>query len=346
MSQPDKGRERICFISRKLNTIAVIDPPSGLGNNAGGTASGTGYKTFRDPNGGFISNHVQVGHYVEITSANVTGGALTPAQQSYLTTTRHPIASVDSDMQVTLVDDPTNGAGAGLTLDTISYRITRDLTKDEQAAFIAGYSTSFANRRVVATWPDVLAVSVNGLATPVPGYFAGAVLAAMTAGLPSQAGFTNLTVAGFVGRANSDDRFTDAQLDVIAGGGTLIFTQPVPGAALGVRHQLTTDVSTIFFQELSVTKNVDMVSRFLRQLYAPFVGSYNITESLLDLMKTRGQAGINFLKEQKAPKVGAPLKAGSLSRIEESATQPDSVEIDVKGDFPLPLNNVKITLFV
>jgi hypothetical protein len=189
-------------------------------------------------------------------------------------------------------------------------------------------------------------VSVNGLATPVPGYFAGAVLAGMVAGLPAQAGFTNLTVAGFVGRANSDDRFTDAQLDVIAGGGTLIFTQPVPGAAVGVRHQLTTDVSTIFFQELSITKNVDMVSRFLRQLYAPFIGSYNITESLLDLMKTRGEAGINFLKEQKAPKVGAPLKAGSLSRIEESKTQPDSVEIDVKGDFPLPLNNVKITLFV
>ena len=346
MSDPSKGRERICFISRQLNTIAIIDPPSGLGYNVGATASGAGYKTLRDPLGGFISNHVQVGHYVEITSANVTGGQLTASQQTYLTTTRHPIASVDSDMQVTLVDDPTNGAPSGLTVAMISYRITRDLTKDEQASFIAGYSSSFANRRVVSMWPDVLAVSVNGLATTVPGYLAGAVLAAMTAGLPSQAGFTNLSVAGFVGRANSDDRFSDTQLDVIAGGGTLIFTQPVPGAALGIRHQLTTDVSTVYFQELSVTKNVDLVSRFLRQLFAPFLGSYNITESLTDLMKTRGEAGISFLTSQTAPKVGAPLKSGSLTRIEQSATEPDGMEIDVEGDFPLPLNNVTITLLV
>ncbi len=63
-------------------------------------------------------------------------------------------------------------------------------------------------------------------------------------------------------------------------------------------------------------------------------------------MKTRGEGGIAFLKEQRAPKVGAPIKAGSLSRIEESATEPDLVEIDFKGDFPLPLNGVVITLFV
>jgi hypothetical protein len=270
---------------------------------------------------------------------------LPPAQQSALTTTRHQIASVDSEQQLTLVDDPTAGASPGLAIN-VSYRVTRDLTKDEQAQFIAGYSSSFASRRVVHTWPDILAVSVNGLATVVPGYFAGAVLAAMTAGLPSQAGFTHLSVAGFVGRANSDDRFSDTQLDVIAGGGTLVFTQPVQGAALSVRHQLTTDVSTIFFQELSVTKNVDLVARFLRQLFAPFVGTYNITETLLDLMKTRGEAGVSFLKEQSAPRVGAPLRSGSLSRIQESATEPDSVEVDFRIGVPLPLNNVKITLFV
>jgi hypothetical protein len=346
MSEPQAGHERICFISRQLSTTAVVVPPSGLGYNDGGTLSGSGYRQLRDPNGGFISSHVRVGEFVELNAAAAAGGGvLTAGQQSALVTTRHQIASVDSEQQLTLVDDPTGGAAAGLTIN-VSYRVTRDLTKDEQAEFIAGYSSSFANRRVVHTWPDILAVSANAVATPVPGYFAGAVLVAMTAGLPSQAGFTNLSVAGFVGRANSDDRFSDAQLDVIAGGGTLVFTQPVQGAALSVRHQLTTDVSTIYFQELSVTKNVDLVARFLRQLFAPFVGSYNITETLLDLMKTRGEGGIAFLKEQTAPRVGAPLKTGSLSRIEESATQPDAVELDFRIGVPLPLNSVKVTLFV
>lgn len=346
MSNPTAGRERICFISRQLSTTAVVLPASGLGVNTGAGIVGQGYRTFRHMGGAFITNHVQVGQYVEISAAEVGGGLMTAAQRSYLTTTRHQIASVDSDMQLTLVDDPTNGAAAGLTIDPVSYRITRDLTKDEQAQFIAGYSSSFANRRVVHTWPDVLAVSVNAVATEVPGWFVGAVLVAMTAGLPSQAGFTNLTVAGFVGRANSDDLFSDAQLDVIAGGGTLIFTQPVPGAALSVRHQLTTDVSTIYFQELSVTKNVDLVARFLRQLYAPFLGIYNITESLLDLMKTRGEAGIAFLVAQTAPRVGAPLKSGSLALIEESPTEPDNVALNFDIDVPLPLNGVQITLFI
>src|SRR5262249_6105691 len=53
MSDPKVGRERVCFISRKLNTIAVVVPTSGLGANAGATLAGAGYRTLRDPNGGF-----------------------------------------------------------------------------------------------------------------------------------------------------------------------------------------------------------------------------------------------------------------------------------------------------
>lgn len=345
LSNPAAGRERVCFISRKLQTFSVIEPASGIGYDDDGIASSTLFKTFRDTDATFITDGVHVGDFVEIQSATISVGSLTGPQQAYMTGTRHKVASVDSQLQVTLVDDPTLGA-SGVTFTAMVYRITRDMTRDQEAAFIAGYSSSFASRRVVHTWPDILAVSLNAVVTLVPGYFAGAVLAGMTAGLPSQAGFTNLSVAGFVGRADSDDRYTDTQLDTIAGGGTLIFTQPVAGAALGVRHQLTTDLSTIYFQEFSVTKNVDLIARFFRGLFAPFIGPYNITQSLLDLMKTRGEGGIVFLLAQRAPRVGAPLKSGSLSRIQESTSQPDSVEVDVKCDVPLPLNNVTVTLFI
>ena len=180
----------------------------------------------------------------------------------------------------------------------------------------------------------------------MPGYFGAPVLSGLTAGLPSQAGFTNLSVAGFVGRENSDDKFSDTQLDIIAGGGNMIFVQPVPGAALSIRHQLTTDVSTIFFQEFSVTKNVDLIARFFRDLYRPFIGIYNITDGLFDLLKTRGGGGIEFLIEQRAPRIGAPLRSGELTRIEESADQPDTVEIDIEIGVPIPLNNIKLTLLV
>ena len=220
------------------------------------------------------------------------------------------------------------------------------MTLNEQADFLAGYASSFASRRAVHTWPDILAVSVNALATKVPGYFAGAVLSGLTAGLPSQAGFTNLSVTGLVGRENSNDKFSDTQLDTIAGGGSMIFTQDIAGSALSIRHQLTTDLSTIFFQEFSVTKNVDLIARFFRAHYSPFIGIYNITDGLLDLLKTRAESGIDFLKAQRAQRVGAPLRSGQLARIEESADQPDSVEIDLDISIPLPLNNIKLTLLV
>jgi hypothetical protein len=279
-----------------------------------------------------------------LTTLDVVSVTPSSSEAAFITGTRHLISAIVSESQLTLASDPT--AGFGGTLEDVEYTIVKELTLSEQAAFLAGYATSFASRRLVHTWPDVLAVSVNGVLTAVPGFFAGAVLAGLTAGLPSQAGLTNLSVAGFLGRENSDDKFSDTQLDTIAGGGNFIFVQPVADAALSVRHQLTTDVSAILFQEFSVTKNVDLIARFFRNLYRPFLGIYNITDTLLDLLKTRGEAGITFLKEQRAPRVGAPLREGQLTRIEESTISPDTVEIDIDVNVPLPLNNIKLTLLV
>lgn len=279
-----------------------------------------------------------------LTVLDIVSVAPNATEAAFITGTRHAIASIISESQFTLGSDP--GAGFGGTLEDVVYRVTKDMSLNEQATFIAGYASSFASRRAVHTWPDILAASVNSLATKIPGYFAGAVLAGLTAGLPSQTGFTNLAVTGFVGRENSNDKFSDTQLDTIAGGGNMIFIQEIAGAALIVRHQLTTDLSTIHFQEFSVTKNVDLLARFFRGHYKPFIGVYNITDGLMDLLKTRGTSGIDFLKAQRAARVGAPLRSGQLSRIEESSIQPDSIEIDIDVNVPLPLNNIKLTLLV
>ncbi len=279
-----------------------------------------------------------------LTTLEIIAEAPSVLEDAYIKGTGHVIDTIISGTQFSLVADPT--AGFKGTLENVEYRIIRNMTKDQQADFLAGYATSFGSRRIYSMWPDILAISVNGQATKVPGYFAGGPLVGMCAGLPSQAGFTNLSLVGFIGREHSNDYFSDTQLDTIAGGGNLILVQPVPDAALSVRHQLSTDVSTIFFQELSVTKNVDLIARFFRGLYRPFLGIYNITDGLFDLLKTRGEGGITFLLNQRAPRVGAPIRKGQLSRIEESATQPDSVEIDIGVSVPLPLNNIKLTLLV
>ena len=125
-----------------------------------------------------------------------------------------------------------------------------------------------------------------------------------------------------------------------------MFIQTVPGAALTCRHQLTTDVSTIYYQEFSVTKNVDLVARFFRGLFKPFLGQYNITDGLFDLLKTRGEGGLQFLLNARVAKIGAPIKSGSMTSIAESTTEPDTVEIEMDIDVPLPLNKIRLTLLV
>ncbi|RKX67328.1 MAG: hypothetical protein DRP42_00590 [Tenericutes bacterium] len=275
---------------------------------------------------------------------DIVSTAASTAENAYIVGTRHAIASITSDTQLVLTTDPS--AGSGITMTGVVYTITRDLTKSEEATAIAGYSSAFANRRLVHTWPDILAVTYSSVATKVPGYYAGAAFAGLTAGLPSQSGFTNLSITGFIRRENSVDRYSDTQLDTIAGGGTLILTQPVPEAPLSVRHQLTTDTSTIYFQEFSVTKNVDLIARFFRDLYRSYLGIYNITDTLMDVLKTKGEGGLAFLLNARVARVGAPIRRGTLTNIEESSTQPDTVEISLEVDVPLPLNNIKVTILV
>jgi hypothetical protein len=263
---------------------------------------------------------------------------------AFLEGTRHPINSVDSNTQLTMTTDPTNGFYG--TLEDMEYRITDDLTRTEQATFLAGYATSFANRRLVSVWPDTCFATVSGSATELPGFYLGCALSGLTAGLPSQQGFTNLSFTGFTALDNSNNYFTDAQLDIVAGGGNLIVAQDVAEAPVFVRHQLTTDTSTIQFQELSVTKNVDLVARFFRRLYGPFIGKYNITDALLDILKSITVAGITFLKDQTSPRVGGVLRDGSISELAEDATQPDTVNITIDINIPYPLNNILVTLLV
>lgn len=291
----------------------------------------------------------------EAIPSNETGGAgnftfqlfqLAPTsdQTSHILNTRHAISNVDSNTKLTLSADPTNGFWGAL--ETIAYAITGDLSTEEQADFLSGYAASFTNRRLFSVVPDTCVMSVGGTDTLLPGFYVGCALAGLVSGLPSQQGFTNLSLTGFTGLANGGDIFSDDQLNTIAGGGNLIVLQDVAQAPIYVRHQLSTNTSSIQFQELSMTKNVDQVAKFFRRLYRPYIGIYNITDALIDILKTTTEGGISFLKNSKAPRVGGVIRDGELSSIEEDSTQPDQVLIVIDPKISVPLNNIKVTLLV
>lgn len=277
-------------------------------------------------------------------TANITQATLTAAQDAFIKGTRFFIASVNSETQVTLQIDPTSGFPG--TVTGVTYRVTRNMTLDQQAAFLAGYSTSFANRRLYNVWPDIVFAPVNGVDTALPGYFACCALVGFISGLPSQQGLTNLAIAGFDGREHGKDYFSDTELDTIAGGGTLILEQDVAQAPLFVRHQLSTDMSSVQFRELSVTKNVDLIARFFRGLVSPYIGPWNVTTALLDHLKTVTTGGISFLKNSSAPRAGSILIDGSIVSLVVDPNEGDQVDETVDITIPLPFNYLQLTLVI
>lgn len=287
-------------------------------------------QTFYDRNAAYLTDGIAAGHYLSITSGALEG--------------RYKIGSITSDKELVLESAV---LGVAASVDSITYQIDRDFTKAEQAANVKGYGESLGSRRVVHTWPDILKAPVGQNIEDLPGYYAGSVVAALVTGLPTQQGFTNLSVSGFLGLNHSSKYFSEDQLDIIADGGNFILAQDGPNQPLYVRHQLTTDRSAIKFQELSVTKNVDFIAKFLRTTFAPFIGVYNIVDTTIDTLQTTATASITFLKDKTIfPKIGGVIRSGRLALIEEDPDQLDTVNMRFAFQIPLPLNNIDIVIAV
>jgi len=285
---------------------------------------------FYDRNATFFATGIGAGDIIRITAAS-----------NSLAIGDHKITSVISDKEVQVEQIP----GITVLVTAIEYEVVRELTKTKQAEAIAGYSSSIGSRRMVHVWPDVIEAPVGNTIEKVPGYYGAVAIGALVTGLPTQQGFTNLSLSGFLGLSHSSRYFKESELNTIAGGGTLVLAQQGEGQALFVRHQLTTDTSTIQFQELSVTKNVDFAAKFIRNNYKSFIGVYNIVDTTFDELKSRAKALITFLKEStRQPRIGGVIRSGTLTRVVESETQPDTVLMTFRCDFPIPLNNIDIDL--
>lgn len=288
-------------------------------------------KTFYDRNAEFLSDGIAAGHYLNLWDA---------VEEVY---TRYAIGEIVNNKTLVLA---TAIPGIASVQSGDTYFIDRDLSKSEQALNVKGYGEAFGSRRVVHTWPDILKAPVGQVVEDLPGYYAGPVVAALTTGLPTQQGFTELSMSGFLGLDHSSKYFTEDQLNVIAEGGNFILAQDGPNQPLYCRHQLTTDRSAIKFQEYSVTKNVDFIAKFLRVTFKPFIGQYNIVDTTLDSLSATAQGAVNFLKSQPLPKIGSVIRGGSLSQLEESEDQIDTIIMRFSFLIPIPLNYIDITIEV
>lgn len=322
LSTPDKKLERVGIINRTLVTTQVVDGPF---TNGATDAPGT---TLTSVGALFITDGVVPGTIVQVLQGGFTGN--------------YTVASVNSQTSLTLT------TAISPSQSNLNFQVIKNLQNNEQAATIAAYAESFADSRMILTWPDIVNIPVGNTIRQLPGYFLNCAVGALTTGLPTQQGLTNLHVAVYSGVVHSTKYFSNDDLNTIADGGVMIFVQDVLNQTpLYIRHQLTTNRSSVLFQEYSVTKNVDFIAKFVRTNHKPFIGQYNIVDSTFDDLKTNAKAIMAYLSQgTKLPKIGGVISNGQLTSIVQNPAALDGILETWTISVPVPLNNLDITLVV
>jgi len=332
MSTPPNQLWRVGLFNSLIQSITPIgEYTSSLVNANGGNNTITlvsGNYVLTASNATFISDGVEPGDII-----NITAGTGTPSPIGTAT-----VLNVISNQQVQIQ--------AQGTATAVSYWVSRNLSNTQRAANVAAISTTFGNNRLCHIQPDIVFVNINNVNVQLPGYYLGCAVAGLIAGFPAQQGFTNIGIAGISSLSDSNFVFTRAQLDTMAGAGTCLFVQEVPGGIPYCRHELMTDMSTYYYRELQAVKNWDYVSYYFNKLLAPFIGKWNITPQTLNIIRQTIDAGANLLMSQSLPRIGPPLLGYTIASLAQDTNNTDQVDVNLGIQIPTVLNYLNVYLII
>lgn len=310
------------------------------------------YLILKDASGTFVASGVAAGDVIQIpTDPNATITAASVFKsfvvQAVLSDQRVQIVNNGQDSSSVENELPhgvkrTGDALVGAT--TVNYQIVRTLSKSQQVTELIAVAQSFNSKRTILAWPDKCDVAGVTGGTKQPGFYLSCAIGGMTAGLPSQQGFTNLGIAGVRQIYDSNTYFTDSQLVDLSNGGWFVFAQQTPSSLPFSVHQLTTNPSTLESGEYSVVKNFDFVSLFFVDILEDFLGQYNVTAETLTLLQGALNTGGDLLKLRTIAKIGAPLTSFAISDIGISPTSADRVITHLAIGLPKPLNVIELHL--
>lgn len=354
MSQPEQGGERIAFVNRLMPTRAN-SAIAASGSSANSTATTNQIIIDTDPTGGLVAAGITVPSnilesqeaYLELTvsgqvrrySVASVAGALVNLRVSFT----DPNINLDGFYSTTTLNVSVVNSAYALKVRGPSLTVpgSNPARLDYQlvAENIAAANATFKNRRLYSTFPDTVKTTIQGTEKSLPGYYACAAITGMVASKPPQQGFTNFPMTGLTGVVGTE-KFTKRQLNTMAAGGTYILIQDAIGAPVVSRMQVSTDLTSIETRELSITKVVDFVSKFLRVSVRKFIGTNVINKGLLDTLGSTIHAALKFLEE-----VGV-LNGSNINQLVQDTSNPDTVLIDVTLDVPYPCNYIRITLVV
>ncbi len=351
MSAPDQKGERILFFNPAVPTREVDDIiASGASGNT--TATDNQFIVDVNPVGGLSDRGLDPGLldyddqvFLEITVDDEIRSYLVSSVSSTLvtlTTEFEDDENEDAFFSVTPLTETLINADWKLAVRGDKLQIAGSTLPNKGliAETIQAKATAYKQRRLFYVFPDKVKASLGGSEEIIPGFYVCAANAGMVARLPPQQGFTNFPVTGFTGVVGSNDYFTEKQLNVMAAGGAYIMIQEAQGAPIACRHQVSTNLTSIEARELSITKVVDFVAKFLRVGLRNFIGTFNITQPFLDTLSTVIQGMLGFLAEN------GVIIGADLNNLIQSKDSPDTVLVDVSLDVPYPCNYLRLTLVI
>lgn len=319
MSRPEIGMWRIALGCSPLAVSkTLVEGRAILSRDGDGD-----YVVLTDEEGAFLSLAVDAGDELTLTAADGVEH-------------RYVIAGAVSEDMLSVTQSNPFDSTVFPPQTPCAYRVEHPLDKTAQAKEIAATSKAYGSSRYVHIWPDICVLGDREL----PGYYLACAVAGAVGGLPSHYGLTRLSIAGLDGLRHAGDYFNKDELNLIADGGTLIFVQASQAAPPHIRHQLTTDRSTVEFQELSFVKNFDYVSYICRDAMDVFLGKWNITPSTLASLETTLRGVLETLKLDNQPKIGSRILGYDIISVAQLDDVRDRVEMYAEVDFPYPLNTI------
>jgi hypothetical protein len=353
MSAADQRGERIGLIAPEAPTRAFpTSVASGVGDS---TASPNELTIDENPTGTLVANGINPaaidaddGVYVEVTvgtgdfrryNVSLVNGTLLQLRTTFVSPDNDDGFYSTTTLSVVL----TNVAYAlkirGASL-VIAGSTLPDLTA--RAAAVAAGATDYLNRRMFYLFPDSVTVELDNGTSIVPAYYGAAAVAGQIGHQPPAQPLTNFPITGLSAVQGSHDTYKKSLLDTIAGGGVYILFQQSAGGAVMCRHQLSTDVTSVERRELSITRAVDFVAKFLRSALRNLIGKFNITPQFLNNLATVIQGQLAFL----GPDGLSVIAAAELNNVLQDEDNPDTILVDVTLTVLYPANQIRVTLVV
>lgn len=332
-SDKDVKRERVLFQSHLFSRVEDRTAYQGIGDSA--TIAKTQYATE-------ITFTRDIEAYGVLVGDDFSGTAAVLGTDYAV---KGRILSITSGATTVLVIVNDNGlptAPPPIATSSIDWTVkSKDLTDAQYADKISDYPATIGSRRVRNVYPDSIEIiftddsDSSGLSgfygggdvtSTVPGYYAAAAANGLRGGQNAGQPLTQYPCIGINKLLNpfGDPYGGNEELnDRILNGGNWLMSQAVTGGESFAVRAITTDISSVYKLEDSVTAQIDNFARLLRQQIRPLMGRYNIGGPFFDLVSTNVNAVITTVVDD-----NKDAKSINFVRIFEDPDLPDTFGMD------------------